>query len=562
VNGVAQPSANLPSTGSWNAYQLSSAANITLPAGQSTISIVAQANFVAFNLQGLLVTPGAPAQPTPTPSVTPAQTAAPTATPTPTPTPVPTATPTPTPRATPTPSPTPIATATPAPTATPTGPITTVSSTATTGFNIVQDAAASGYTLYTGSPSIWGNLQANGYIQYNVSVSVAGSYALSLYYSSAMSGGGANVSVNGGAAVVASIPNTGSWNTYQMNPATNITLPIGYSVIKIAASSSNFQAFNLGGMTLAPTSLAPAPTATPVQSGSYPLANAQFYINAYSASAIYASANPGDSCLQYYPSQPNLLNKIVQTAQGVWFGSWNSDPQTDAANVMTSAGSSVPIVIVYNIPDRDCGGYSAGGSNNVAGYEAWVLALSKGIGAHKAAVVLEPDALSQLSVCLSSSQQSDRLSMLSYAVSVLKTNAPNAAVYLDAGHEGAIDVQTMANSLQAANVANAAGFALNTSNYLPTAANTTYGNQISALIGNKHFVIDTSRNSQGGDLSQWCNVANQGIGAKPVGFSSGLIDAYLWVQNPGTSDGSCNGAPAAGSFWLQGACELASKSSW
>jgi len=34
-------------------------------------------------------------------------------------------------------------------------------------------------------------------------------------------------------------------------------------------------------------------------------------------------------------------------------------------------------------------------------------------------------------------------------------------------------------------------------------------------------------------------------------------DAYLWLKRPGESDGSCNGAPAAGAFWDKQAIELA-----
>jgi endoglucanase len=515
VNGSYQSSINLPSSGSWNAFQMSATGDITLPVGQSVIRVAAQNNLQPYNLAGLLVTPISVAT-----------------APTPTPTPTPTATPT-----------------------SPNIPTTTVSPSATTGFDITRDSSFSGYTLYQGSPSLWGNLQAGGYVEFTISAS-AGNYALQLYYSTSLSGASANILVGGISQGPASLPSTGSWNTFQMSSALTIAIPSGISVLRIAAPSS-YQAFNLQGMTLTPGSVpAPAPTSV----GNYPLAGANFYVNPYSSAGIYAQANPGDVCLQYYPSQPNLLQKITNNAQGVWFGDWNTNVQSDAASVMSSAGSAVPILVVYNIPDRDCGGYSTGGSNNVAGYEAWVQSLARGIGNHKAAVVLEPDALSQLynSGCLTTSQQTDRLNMLSYAVLAFKQYAPNAAVYLDAGHEGdSIAASDIAQRLRSAGVANAAGFALNTSNYLPTADNTTYGNQISALLGNKHFVIDTGRNGLGGDINNWCNVPNQGLGLPSQGFNSGLVDAYLWMQNPGESDGNCNGGPSAGTFWLQQACTLA-----
>jgi hypothetical protein len=34
------------------------------------------------------------------------------------------------------------------------------------------------------------------------------------------------------------------------------------------------------------------------------------------------------------------------------------------------------------------------------------------------------------------------------------------------------------------------------------------------------------------------------------------IDAYLWIEDPGASDGPCNGGPAAGRYWPQYAVDL------
>lgn len=35
-----------------------------------------------------------------------------------------------------------------------------------------------------------------------------------------------------------------------------------------------------------------------------------------------------------------------------------------------------------------------------------------------------------------------------------------------------------------------------------------------------------------------------------------FIDAFLWVKPPGESDGTCNGGPPAGKFWLDYALGL------
>ena len=35
------------------------------------------------------------------------------------------------------------------------------------------------------------------------------------------------------------------------------------------------------------------------------------------------------------------------------------------------------------------------------------------------------------------------------------------------------------------------------------------------------------------------------------------VDAYLWIKDPGGSDGPCNGGPAAGQYWAWYAEQLA-----
>ena len=491
VNGIQQSVLNLADTGSWGTLQMSAPAQITLPYGQSVLSIASPAAFQPYNLAGLL--------------------------------------------------------ATPIPASSPVVPVTTVSASGTTGFNIGLASVSSGYTFYPGNPSLWGNLQPGGYLTYTIQVATAGNYSLQLYYSTTLSGG-ALISINGVQQKVASCPTTLSWNTFQMSSPVALTLPSGTSTLTVAAMTA-FEPFNLAGMTLAPVAQ--------VQPGSYPFAGQQFYINPYSE----AAENVGQSCSAYYPNSPGLIQKIAAQPQGVWFGDWNTNVQSDAANVVALASQQdkVPIMVAYDIPIRDCNGYSGGGATSAAAYQNWIQGLAFGIGKAKALLVLEPDALSQLytASCLNTTEQAERLSLLNYAVTTLKQNAPNTAVYLDAGQaEDNIAFSDMAQRLTLAGVANATGFSLNVSNYIATNETATYGNQISALIGNKHFVIDTSRNGLGSD-GQWCNPPGRGVGAPSQGFSSGTVDGYLWVQNPGTSDGTCNGGPPAGQFSVPIACTLA-----
>jgi endoglucanase len=120
----------------------------------------------------------------------------------------------------------------------------------------------------------------------------------------------------------------------------------------------------------------------------------------------------------------------------------------------------------------------------------------------------------------------------------------------------------MATRLQQSNIALADGFALNVSNFDTSANNTTYGKDISSRVGGKHFVIDTSRNGLGSN-GQWCNPLGRALGERPSTVTGdSLLDAYLWLKAPGESDGTCNGGPSAGAWWVDYALGLASRAAW
>ena len=251
------------------------------------------------------------------------------------------------------------------------------------------------------------------------------------------------------------------------------------------------------------------------------------------------------------------LSKIANQATAKWFGGWNASIAADTAAYVKAAGESTPLLVAYNIPQRDCGGYSAGGASS-SSYLDWIRGMASGIGAHPAWVILEPDALAGLD-CLSVGDQASRLSLLSQAVTILRAN-PSTRVYLDGGNPRWQAPSIMATRLKAANVDAASGFSTNVSNFISTSENTNYGLLISRLIGGKHFVIDTSRNGNGPAIDgAWCNPAGRTLGSIPTTLTaSPAIDAYLWVKSPGESDGACNGGPAAGHWWTDYALGLSS----
>ena len=309
--------------------------------------------------------------------------------------------------------------------------------------------------------------------------------------------------------------------------------------------------------TAPPTTTTTTPVVSPpVSASSNPFASGQLWVDPSNPAKAQANA--------WRTSRPNdaaTMDRMGASAAAVWIGEWSGDVRATVDSVTSAAAqtSTVPVLVAYNIPGRDCGLYSAGGAHGSDAYKAWIRSFAEGIGNKTAAVILEPDALSQLD-CLNDSGQQDRLALLRDAVSVLESR-PNTAVYIDAGHPGWHSAATMAQRLTDAGVQNARGFSLNVSNYTTTTSNVTYGVDLSNRLNGAHFVVDTSRNGNGSN-GEWCNPAGRALGAEPTA-NTGIAqaDAFLWIKRPGESDGSCNGGPGAGQWWADYALGLA-RSAW
>ena len=288
-----------------------------------------------------------------------------------------------------------------------------------------------------------------------------------------------------------------------------------------------------------------------------PFSGAQLYVDPNTDTAQWARSHANSNA---YEAQ--LMDKLAQGAETQWFGNWNDNIKKDVNDFVTSATrvGALPTVVAYNIPNRDCGGYSAGGAD-ADSYRQWIRNFAQGIGNRKAVVILEPDALA-LTSCLSEQDLQSRYALLQDAVQVLKSNGQS--VYIDAGHPGWIAAGEMVGRLNKSGIEQANGFALNVSNFATTDENITYGTTLSNQLNGKHFIVDTSRNGNGAPLDgAWCNPSGRSLGQKPtVNTGNALVDAFLWVKGPGGSDGDCNGGPSAGQFWPGYALALARNTSW
>lgn len=279
--------------------------------------------------------------------------------------------------------------------------------------------------------------------------------------------------------------------------------------------------------------------------------------------------DPLNSAAQYLDEHPSVngskyIARMAQTPVAQWFGDWNTNTKVDVNTYVSAAtaANKVPIVVAYNIPHRDCGGYSIGGASSIDPYTAWVRQVAAGIGNHQAVVVLEPDALGALD-CLPPKIRQERIESIAQAVTILKQNV-QTYVYIDAGTPVWQPAITMSTRLKAANIAKADGFALNVSYFASTAQNQLYGDQLSALVGYKHYVIDTSRNGGNHQVSgMLCNPSFASFGDTPTtNTGKALNDALLWIKIPWESDGPCNGSPGPGQPYWDYARILAQNAHW
>jgi endoglucanase len=302
--------------------------------------------------------------------------------------------------------------------------------------------------------------------------------------------------------------------------------------------------------TLGPTDSPPVPVT------GNPIVGAAFWVDPNSHAKATA-----DAWRATRPADAAAMDKVASKAKAQWFDGSSADILAAVNSAVTRAtnAGAVPVLVAYNIPQRDCGGLSAGGTT-VSGYMAWIAAFANGLAGRRSVVILEPDALTAMN-CLSGADQTTRVNLIQYAVKQLR--AQGGLVYLDGGNSSWKSASDQAARLTRANVAAADGFVLNVSNFQYTSNSIAYGKAVSAQVGGKHFIIDTSRNGLGPTSdNQWCNPAGRALGAPAsTATADPLVDAYLWVKPPGESDGSCSGAPAAGIWWADYALGLAQRSS-
>lgn len=154
------------------------------------------------------------------------------------------------------------------------------------------------------------------------------------------------------------------------------------------------------------------------------------------------------------PAGAAAASTIARYPVATWLGEWTQGTQLTKTISTAVSGAeqsgTTPVFVLYAIPDRDCGGYSAGGFSEVS-YDAWVDQVTAALAGHRAAVIVEPDSLAMLSNAKCSTALDDqRYRILSRTVAGL--TAAGVPAYLDAGNSNWVPPATMAARLNSAGV--------------------------------------------------------------------------------------------------------------
>lgn len=286
-----------------------------------------------------------------------------------------------------------------------------------------------------------------------------------------------------------------------------------------------------------PTPIAPTPIA-PTSGPSLGPLEQPLYVRQTSAARLAYDATQD-------PTERRLLWQIAGTPTPQWMGGGGDDDLgVDRLETAAAAQNQTPQLVLYAIPQRDCGGLAAGGLASVDEYTRWIDSLRAAINGRPTVVIIEPDAIDMS--CLTSTQQEQRQIMMTYAARTLSAD-PMTWVYIHAGSGSSIGY--IAPMLAKVGIAYTRGFALNVADFQTTEKMTAYGHRLNAALEvEKPFVIDTSRNGAGpigarmnNGAPYWCNPPGRAVGRRPTVLTDDRqVDAYLWIKPPGESDGVCH----------------------
>jgi endoglucanase len=279
----------------------------------------------------------------------------------------------------------------------------------------------------------------------------------------------------------------------------------------------------------------------------------------------------------------DLVMKIARNPQFKWWGRWAGTRNPSKAlrwwlgRLDQQEPGAVPQLTVARHEGKQCNPhYQGGGRRGDAQYRAWIRNFAHVIGDRRVVIAYEPDSIGTIE-CLAKSRRKARIKMLRYGVDVL-SKLPNATIYLEGGASDWEPPDKVAHKLRLIGISKVRGFMVNATHKDTTRHNIQHCRDVSRLVGGKHCIINTSHNGNGAlhyrqwinrsahlwrVINVWCNPRNEALGDQPsTQTADPVVDAYLWIERPGFSNGTCNGGPKTGAWWLDRALLLAKRAHW
>jgi hypothetical protein len=288
-------------------------------------------------------------------------------------------------------------------------------------------------------------------------------------------------------------------------------------------------------------------------------------------------------------SKQALLGKLALQPRALWLGWWwrVGQVRAEAAGTVRMAQNGNPNVLTQfatfelNPWEKQMANGvdvpAVHGSWNISSDEAWYRNVAAGIGNARALVIVQVDLPVALKIPSTAPERID-----TYAARVLSANR-HTTVYIDGGTFGWLSAAQDASLLIRNGIRYARGFALDDTDYDPTATEDVFGAKIVAELAKrgvkgKHFIVNTDENGQPytpdqvpgrgindaprchGRIQTACqrtgippttNVASSRwhLGATASKDAKRYCDAYVWSGLPWDIDG--------GPFNLQNALWLA-----
>ena len=136
-----------------------------------------------------------------------------------------------------------------------------------------------------------------------------------------------------------------------------------------------------------------------------------------------------------YQDKYPLSKEIFKHPLSLWYGNRSAKPikglDKSLRRLFKRSSDKMPVLVVYNMPNRDIGQYSKGGAQTHDEYLEFIQDFANGIGKNKPIVIFEPDAIPHLTH-LEKGEANSRIKLIKQALEILTQT--NAIVYIDVGH--------------------------------------------------------------------------------------------------------------------------------